>query len=515
MAINPNMVLDFAQGMGQRQPLTQLGGQIGEFVQGRRQQQAMEQANQQYQGALSAYMQNRTPENLMAVYQAAEPLGKFESVQSQLADMNEAQRQRTVDQNVGLLAAIESGDTETASNLMAERVEAMGQSGNERDRRVWSQMQEALQEGDTDRVDTYLRLVTGVTPEGREALENLRAYEQNRREAVSSDADILNTINDMRYMSEEDKRMTIEGMSNLPGPYGDALAEMVDVGRGYQQGSMTLDDVLDREESLRKEYDNYVEPYRTALDSAQSIRDLVESTDASNFTDQMLTVLFSKVPDPNSVVRPSEAQATREAQAATDRLVMLLSNLRGEGEYSEDTKQDILAAVDTVANVYEGARDSQRDRIDYTLQELWGDREDRLQGSRRRVFGDANPDGDSDQEQENPQTSGALQTVQDSDLYGYLTDDEKDSLQGMSEDDIRAEFPELFEEEASATTPNLTTAQQQRFREYLAEANGIPLANVQNVPIDTLITNNPGSWRGFSQREGVKQPDMTLEWAEE
>lgn len=508
--VNPYLTLQFAQNLGQQQPLTQLGGQIGGLIQGIQQKRAMEAAQEQYLQDLNAYADDPTEDNFAAYLQSAGAIGKLDEAKAITEGLDERQRQTFATQNVNILGAIDSGNTDLAMNLAGERMKAYSAQGDEEKASTWQNISSALVNGDTDSARMFLETITGVTPEGQEALKNRREQQQNRRDATNFEAELIKTGLDFEWATEADRQRAMAEADKLNLPTGRALMEL---GSVVSTQGLDPSELTDQFQSLRKEYNDLTEGYNESLNSARQIQGLVESEADTGMVDAAILDYFNRVTNPDAVVRLSDVQRTTGAQGIVDRVENLKQKLLAGTSFTEATRQDMLDVVNTVRGLTEQAKQEASGAIDSSLQRMAGDDEEFLGQARSEVFG---PNWNPGQEegQDSPHPNRALQAVQESDLYTHLTDEEKEAVEGMTAEQLRAEFPDIVPEATTAEGANLTTAQQQRFREYLANANGVTLSSVQNVPIDTLIKDNPGSWRGFSQREGLnqQQPDMTLDW---
>lgn len=329
--------------------------------------------------------------------------GTIDEVRAQFADVEEAQLKQDRDE-LGLvygplasnnidaaLDAIESlaetyraeGDTVSLENILGVKQEL--EQGNVED--VFAELSVRLsQMGEEGQraVDAALSMREETRAEARA----LREEEELGLERRMTDAELLRIGNSLEYPSEEAKQEALELASGFPGGVGEQVARLGSVVSQSEATGDPLDmrDIFNIEEGLRKEYDSYTQPYRDGMRAAEQIRRLVETDNASGFTDAALTTLFQKALDPESVVRESEAARTENAQGILDRAFMALERIANGQQYNPDARADILSAVDIVTAAYEEMESDQRTRLQNTLREVWGSENDRYNRSVERVF---------------------------------------------------------------------------------------------------------------------------------
>lgn len=438
---DPNLYNQFVQtARGNR-----LGAQLGQGITEIQQVNTARKNNEAYQQALSTYMGDQSPENLMMLNEAASRIGRFDELQTQLGAYDEAQARQVVDQlGSQIYAPALAGNTDLAlSNIdaqlqarginpdalntarMAEstykqamerattlppqsteaiqarfeaqaakqRYEAAIQQaqaqGADDDALQLLEMRDALKEGRINEVTGLLGIELGQTQTGRDFVENIRAQNEDRRNALMTDAQLIQIGQNLEYLSPEERQRVSEIASELPSGMGREIAEMGKVignihdGRG---GRLTQDDLLDREESLRKEYDNYVEPYVTMGQAAETIRRIVETGNASGFSDTSLTILFSKILDPDSVVRESEAARIEAAQGVLQQFGVTPQRIAQGVQFSDEARNAIKDVLDDLVSGADATEQMQRERLTNTLDYIWGDREEEKQASINRVF---------------------------------------------------------------------------------------------------------------------------------
>lgn len=342
-----------------------------------------QQQMQDFNEARRLFFSSPSPENRDRLLEAAIPVGAFDQMIEYSNTLSEEQRMENVRQINSLLTPLSLGDADTAMDQI-DRLIAVASNPGEVE--ALRQVRSELEDGDIEGARQALYMEAMGFKEGRDYLDSLYALNQDRRADDASDMALLRTAYALEFDTEEQRNEFIETAAGLNEPLVNEVARFGRVAKRWEQTGQGRETLLEREESLRKEYDASTEGFVTMGRAAEQIRRLIETGNASGFTDNAITTIFNKVTDPSSVVRESEAARTERAQAAFDQLKMALPRVLSGEAYSEQAKQDILSAIDAVVAVADEGESMIRDRLMNTVDFMWGDNIAARDESAARIF---------------------------------------------------------------------------------------------------------------------------------
>ena len=465
MAINPNLTLQFAQNLGQSRPLTELGSSIGQIIQQRRMRNAQEDMNRQYQDALRNWRQNQTPENRMSLYQAAEPLGRFESVRQQIADLTEDQRRTEVRRNLDIIGNLSAGNTDYAVSQMQEIARALEQDGDSQGAERWRGFVSAAEEGNPESVTAYLSAITGIDEIGSQAIDNFLNLRSARRQDIATDADILQMVADTPFASEEARQRSMELADGLPSGLGSTLVQMMSVGSmlgADGAGGMEVSDLLDVERQLRNDLDTDVSNFLTVINSFDQISAVENLDDPTGMGDQALITLYNKVLDPNSVVRESEAARTAGAVGLLDRADAAFRGIESGVTLSANARRAIVDASRLIRDIAQNNYDVAIDRTQQTIDFI---DPDGILGSANRIFLDRGQQeqGADAQTQESRSLSNVRQQFRE--LYPPEHEWGNVDIENATLDQLRTWYPGTWERLYGDWNPGTTEMTQEQFQE--------------------------------------------------
>jgi hypothetical protein len=247
---------------------------------------------------------------------------------------------------------------------------------------------------------TELMASTGYDELGGKAIDNLLSVKKDVREEGSHQASMMKTANELEWGSEQDKQNAYIIADKHNWDTAKKIIELSSV-RSLGSGNIDFKDIIGTEDSLRKEFDKYTEPYRTIEDNVDAMERMLE--DPTGAVDFAVIRQFNKALDPNSVVRESEAAGTQQAQSLFNRIYAAVENVDKGYLLSADGRADILEASRILREVSKEKTLEERNRIMVTVNDFPGIL------SEERVFGpgkDTKPPVESSTNFEVPTGSG-------------------------------------------------------------------------------------------------------------
>jgi hypothetical protein len=480
---------------------------VGEVQQIRADRAAAELRAEQeatYNAALQTYMADKSRENWMALKEAASPLGRFDEMMASTDKLTDLEVQQDVEELAGILAPLRSGAPDAAIAAAEKYAEAYTNAGDDEAAQGFMDIVERIKNGEGEEVDNYLSVMAGTLGErGLNLIDNVLQLRGAERADFLAEADLLRIANQLDFATEEDRARAMEAADGLPYGLGEALVELSSVRSKLtdpDKGGMTLEDLLRVEESLRKEYDDYVEPYETVIDQFDVMYALTDNmTDPNGMSDQALLTLYNKVLDPNSVVREAEAMRTQEAQGWFDRVANLPQKIQAGTTFTDATRQALIEAAVGINDIAQREIDRQRDRIERTTSEL-----DKLsldfdlEGiTSDRVFPDKR---DTETRRRDRQTL-IEETAQEYDdpLRARVL------MEGLTEAEIRTTFADgvAMIEAANAPPPPLTGNRSNDFRAFVANRAGVSVESLAEYSDEYLREKNPGAAAAFDEANPI------------
>ena len=335
--------------------LTAIGAGIGQIIAQKRAQEAETSKLANYQAILGQFNETKDP-SLIPQLQSAYP-EKFEGFKKSFDAMTELQRKNVVQSNMEVLGALGAGLPELAVSKKREISEAYETSGDKRQAKIWAGFADITESGNSDPVEKYLTMITGVSPEGQKALTSLwdenadtRAEAANAREAelqpgnveaktlanektvqdmeiaagkyatdqIVSSAQILKTMQELKITDPKERARLGEAMEGMPLSYGKQLTDLISITGLMDTKDMTPTEFGNLVKSLRTEYYDDTESFR-AIDATNAKMDASLSQDSSQ-GDVGALFLFMKMLDENSVVRESEFRTASQMGSLLDTL---------------------------------------------------------------------------------------------------------------------------------------------------------------------------------------------------
>lgn len=335
-----------------------------------------------------AYLDSPTLSNYNEMVTAALPLGAMDELNEYVSHLTTQEQIADVQRGMSILAPLSAGRTDEALEVVNALIEG---AADPQEAQQLSMIRDLIEAGDIGEAQRQMHMTLGAYDQGREILDTMTKYDQERRAEDVTAAQLLEMTMDLEFDNEEQLANFREAVDGLPYGLAEALSEFarVAVPDAAQRGA-ARDSMLDREENLRKEYEGYIKPHMTVISRFEGIEAIYDLDNPTGMADQALITLYNKVLDPESVVRQSEFANTAAAQAILDRLDTQVRGAFDEGQsLGDDAKAAIVQASRELAELARSERARYRDLIQNTIDVI--DPEG-LYGSAERVFRDTAED---------------------------------------------------------------------------------------------------------------------------
>ena len=305
-------VYDFSK-YASRVPLATAGKGIAQIVAQKRQKEMMEN----YQGLLRTATETNNPQDWFAAINAAPP-DRVQQLTKAYDTMTALERQKTVQENMGIISALGSGNEDIALSRLEEMALGYENEGELNDAKVLRGFVEQIQQGKGKQVMDFLTMSTGVTKEGQDALQSLFDMRKGEESRLMTEADVIKTMQEAGVTTPEEKQRLGEALEGAPFNYGQKLAELIPILGSSDVKKMTPSQRANLISGLRKEYTKDTAPFR----AAETTRDKMASSLAQNTSqgDVGALFLFMKMLDENSVVRESEFRTASNMGSLLDSL---------------------------------------------------------------------------------------------------------------------------------------------------------------------------------------------------
>jgi hypothetical protein len=336
--------------------LTQLGLGLGGLVSQKRAERAQAEQLAQYQGLLKTATETGSPQDWFAAINAA-PQGQVEQVTAAYETMGDIERQQTVQRNMEVISAIGSGNEDIAIGKLEELSTAFGNAGDERQSKIMQGFADQIKSGNSKQVSDYFTMMTGVAPEGKEALETLWSMGEDVRKTEASEADLLKVASDLNFSGEGlSKAMEVAEGNNLQ-----TAKRILEFAEKRQSGNMETKDIFNLERELSDDYQKSIKNYNEIIASNDAVKAVGDLQTGAG--DQALIVLFNKMLDPGSVVRESEAYATMQSQGVLQQIQAGIQRLATGEKLSPQLRTDLISATEGLMGAAEGIEERARKRL--------------------------------------------------------------------------------------------------------------------------------------------------------
>jgi len=461
-------------------PLTNLGGQFADMVNTKRAAEAEAARMAEYKRLSSEFAKTQDPSLIPQIQEVAPE--KFEGWSKAQEAMGDAQSKTLATSNAELMAAHASGDDNLGFRLASEKAEAAKNSGDSEQAAYYLKMANNFKEGRGEDIVSGLMLLNSTSEYGRDANDSYLKYKQELRDTVASEGKLFEIIQKNPWNSEADKKAYADHMEGMSLPTAKILGELASVISVSGASSLTADQRRTGEMALRKEYDTYVSEFVKMGNSATQIKRL--ASEGTGFSDQGMIMLFNKVLDPPSVVRESEAAMTAENQSVVNKGRTILGNLKEGDRLSDTARNELLAAVDAMAQLGTDQIAGEKDRITKSVDYFFGE------DARERIF------LEEKEEVKDPLADArAMLLKKYPDYEDIITNGTPEELQEAFKTTLEADGIDLIGTPATATTEDPVTSGTP-FQEFVIKRNkltGRAADNVRNMSDERLMEGNPGT----------------------
>lgn len=338
-----DLISNFVNQANRMTPLTTLGqgiSQVGQAVKAKRKQEALEV---NYQEALSGYMEDGSQENLVALYESAGPLGKFDQIKTTIADMDSLTQKNQLQQNMEYYSGVISGNTNMTIDKLEADALANENEGDIAEAKQLRHLAQQLRGGKEKEFLSFIGGMSGLLEGGPEVLQNIRDTDANRRAQEEHTTDFVESGVGLEFQDEAHKNRVLVEANKMPdAKLATMFAEMGSI-VGAEGDDLDANQLADFTFKLNKEYNSRIENYRTVSDSANNIYEAAKPD--SGFSDDAILKLFNKVLDPDSVVRQSELEATLEAQGKLQEFKNILPKFGTGVTLNKETRPKLLEIV--------------------------------------------------------------------------------------------------------------------------------------------------------------------------
>lgn len=266
-------------------------------------------AGEAYTSALRNYTEDGSRENLLALYEAAAPVGKFDQIKTTIAEMDSLAQKNQLQRNMEYYYGVLSGNTPTTIGDLEKDALANENDGDIAEAKQLRHLAQQLREGKEKEFLSYIGGMSGLLEGGPEALQNVRdmnadriAQEKAATEQIMSSAQIFKTMQELQVEDPEERARLGEVMEGMPLSYGKELSKLISIAGTTPDKSSP--EFIKLVNTLRTEYFDDTVGFRAndavkAKMSASLAQDTAQGDVGAIF-------LFMKMLDEESVVRESE-----------------------------------------------------------------------------------------------------------------------------------------------------------------------------------------------------------------
>jgi hypothetical protein len=317
------------------------------------------------------------------------PKDQADSVRKSFDMMSASQQQNRLQQSGQVYAAMKSGQTDIAKNMLKEQADAFRNSGREQEAKATETYVQLIDMNPTG-AQTTIGLMMATLPGGKELLENVdktlstgreeakapsallesrakadkavadaitaqatatNAAEKAAADAAKATADAQKAQVDAKFaeqitMADLKKKAADLGLTNAQ--TGSALAQTKKLGLESQKAALELEALkstggldptktFEQEEKLRKEFQGRTKVYGELGTTFNNIKSSAEAKNGPG--DIALITGFMKMLDPGSVVRETEFATARDTAGLYERLLNTSQKLQSGQLFALDSKQ--------------------------------------------------------------------------------------------------------------------------------------------------------------------------------
>jgi len=332
-------------------PLSMIGSGVNQIVTAARERKAEAERQAKYTEVLTNFYDTGDTSLLPEIQQLYPE--KFAGITETWDKMDEISRKRNVQSNMEVITNIDTGNIEKAADQLAIMARAHREEGDVEQAEGLQQMSKTLLAGDTTAVQRYLESITGVIPEGVDALENWRSMNQERRDeggyalkVMETGAGLEKDQGALDAMTEAAKKDPRFGEVNLAAlKYGQAL-----------EGGMELDPTEFNKNifGLRAEFQKKADAYNQATIASGQLGGILEKArsendpDAVGLLDISAINTFQRMIDP-ATVREGDVNLIQSAKSLAERLDVMVKGWKKGAVLSEPQRKEMEAIAEQLS----------------------------------------------------------------------------------------------------------------------------------------------------------------------
>lgn len=304
--------------------------------------QALEQAKAAQTELTTLFSNPNATATDFARVSAMLPKDQAESVRKSFDMMSASQQQNRLAQSGQVYAAMKSGQTDIAKNLLKEQADAFRNSGREQEAKATETYLQLIDINPTG-AQTTIGLMMATLPGGKELLENVdktlstsRAEEKQPYEMIKLTNEAIIKEQEAKFAPEKlltDLNLTKEQIEQAKAARraSDAAAKKsgAEAARAEAEakqmsaGIIPVDKRPELETKFRKEYNDQTKPYQ----EVKSAYGRVLSSEDSAVGDLSLIFGYMKMLDPGSVVREGEFATAQNAAGVPERITNIYNKV--------------------------------------------------------------------------------------------------------------------------------------------------------------------------------------------
>lgn len=382
-----DLVFRFAQNLGQSRPLTEIGSNIGQIMQLQAAKRQQEAAQNHYRTALDIYMQNQSPENLMAFYEAGKGVGmSFDDAQNQVGAYTSAQAQQEVETyGSGLYAPLVTGNYDMAMQNVGALMEAAIAEGDREEAQELQQIKALIEDGSPEAIQRATGLIgigLGQTEEGRAFLQADYDRRTSNVDEAQGYASAINQMIDTQIESPERREELRETALKMANPsLAEMVVDMATVAQGIQGGdSLTIPQISGMRLAWRNQYNDELKRFTEINTQAATARTAGlralgmeylgdEFGEAQGAADLALVNAFQRLIDP-ATVREQDIRNLRTTIGGVEAMKLMFEGFTEGDKLTPTQRRALISISDQIREVYAEQEQVSREVIAQNIEDI-------------------------------------------------------------------------------------------------------------------------------------------------
>lgn len=354
-----DMISNFVSQTANRGLLTNMGNQAAQFggnlsnlIIQRKNAEREKIKAEEYKVLTDDFFETGNTE-LLAPIQAMYP-EKYEGIIKVWDDMDEITRKVKVQENMNVIGYLSANMPEKAADELAMMAKAYRANGDDKDAERLQDLSRAVLAGDAKDVQRSLEALTGVIPEGKEALDALNS-------AVGSDITegefAIKIMKEGAALKWDQKTIDAAQIAaDRDKEYGDTITSVLNYANALEGGMALTPGAYDKQVyGLRDEWHKYTEGFRKATESydkvntsisrALALPDTEGAAEQKGLADLAGLTSFQRMID-DGIVRAEDVNNIKGANAFIDRLGLIIKKIEGGDILSDDQRKEMLAIAE-------------------------------------------------------------------------------------------------------------------------------------------------------------------------